>query len=60
MKESVEFAEARHQEYCQEVEDAFRKVRDIAQGYLDTHYPESPDPELFANEIIETLENMPH
>ena len=60
MKDSVEFAEARHQEECLKIEEAFTKVRDIAQAYLDTHYPEAPDPNLFADQIIETLENMPH
>ena len=59
-KESVEFAEARFQEECRKIEEAFTKVRDLAQSYLDTRYPEAPDSNMYAEKIIQILEDMPH
>ena len=43
---------------CKQIDRAFERVRDIAQNYLDTYYPEAPDPMLYAIEIEKTLKEV--
>jgi hypothetical protein len=38
------------------IEDYFERIRDIAQGYLDTRYPQAPDPDLFIIEIEKVIQ----
>ncbi|MDY6907879.1 MAG: hypothetical protein SV910_06585 [Chloroflexota bacterium] len=38
------------------VEEAFEKVKEIAQTYLDSYYPSSPDASDFASAIVQALE----
>jgi hypothetical protein len=38
------------------IDDYFRRIRDIAQNYLDSTYPAAPDPDLIMEAIATVID----
>jgi hypothetical protein len=44
-----------YMEFCRRITRHFKNIRDIADTYLTTDYPEAPDPDIFMEEIEEEI-----
>lgn len=47
----------RRPEENKQIETIFTRIRDISQAYIDGHYPEAPDQDVFIGMIATELDN---